>query len=159
MSIKILKFKKCGKSYKNLFLVIKCQQKYKNSQLIVNKAHEDKDRYLPKLEELLNIFYQKFELNNEREVLFLDRKYALYNLSKNYKEGIKYFEDKLNTSKYNKYDIYENLFNLYDSYYDYDTTINKIEEAISKEKDKELVKELKELKIEFLDDEEDYGYQ
>lgn len=126
----------------------------KYSKLLLDKVNEDKNKYLPKLEELVTIFYDNFDVQNNS--LFMDRKHALYILAKRQKEGIKYFEDILNISNDNRYDIYSYLFDMYMSYYDYDEAKTKIEAVISNEKDKKLVRELQELKLEFLDDEEDY---
>lgn len=124
------------------------------SRLLIKKAEKEKEKYLPKLEELLDTFYQNFDLEDESEILFLDRKHSLYVLSRNMQEGIKFFEEKLSNYKYNKYDIYGILFDEYMCYYDYDEGIKKIDEAIAKESDKKLVESLNQLKIEFIDDED-----
>lgn len=125
----------------------------KYSQLIIDRIKEDKTKYLPKLEELITTFNNNFDI--ETNIIFMNMKNSFYILGKKQKEGIEYFSNLLLKHQDKKVDIYGYLFDEYMSYYDYDIAKAKIEEAISKEKDKKLVKYLQELKLEFLD-EEDY---
>lgn len=130
----------------------------KYSTLIINRISLDKKLYLGKLEELINLFYDNFEINDESEIVFLDRKSALYKLANRYEEGIKFFEDKLKTIKHNRYDIYEYLFYEYVKYYDYDEAIKKMEEAIENEKDEDLKEYLEEMRLDYMYDDEDEEY-
>lgn len=126
------------------------------TELIINNIHTNKDKYLPKLEEVVDLFYDNFEFNDEREDILLDRCNSLYHLSHRYKEGIEFFLDKLNTYKGYLYDVYGYLFDCYMAEYDYDKGIKMIDDEIEKVKDKELKSDLEELKLEFIDE---YDYQ
>ena len=121
------------------------------SGLIIERIGID-ELYLEKLEELINYFYDNFEIKDESELVFLDRKSALYKLADKYEEGIKFFEEKLKTSKYNRQDIYDFLFYEYENYYDYDEAISKMDTAIENEKDEELKNYLEEIKLDFIDE-------
>lgn len=121
------------------------------TELIIDSIHINKDKYLPKLEEVIDLFYNNFEFCDEREIILLDRCNSLYHLSHRYKEGIEFFLSKINNYKGYLYDVYGYLFDCYMAEYDYDDGIKKIEEEIDKVKDKELKKDLEELKFEFVD--------
>lgn len=125
-------------------------QKY--SELIIHKIDNPKSEWVIKLGDLLDFFYEHFELEDEREGLFLDRKNAFYSLSKRYEEGIEFFLGKLSTCC-DKYDVYSSLFDEYMGYYDYDEAMRKIDELIEGEKDKQLKMDLEELRLEFMDEE------
>lgn len=121
------------------------------TELIIDSIHINKDKYLPKLEEVIDLFYNNFEFCDEREIILLDRCNSLYHLSHRYKEGIEFFLSKINNYKGYLYDVYGYLFDCYMAEYDYDDGIKKIEEEIDKVQDKELKKDLEELKFEFVD--------
>lgn len=126
---------------------------HKYSKLLIELLNKpfcsNRNEYLSNLEELSDFFYDNFDLNDNNEVLFLNTKIALYNIKDELDEGIKFFEDKLEKCIPSlKYDIYNYLFDLYMCKYD---DISKIEELIEKETDKDLKKDLEELKLEFID--------
>ena len=123
----------------------------KYSGLIIDRINIDKSLYLDKLEELINYFYDKFNINNKKELVFLDRLSALYKLSNRYEEGINFYEEKLKTSIYNRQDIYEYLFYEYQEYYDYDDAIKRMEDMINKEKNIVLKTYLQEMKFDYMD--------
>ena len=82
-------------------------------------------------------------LKNDNEILFLNTKKFLYMAKHQVDEGIKYFTERLQDCLPSiKFDIYEMLLELLDVM-DYEFIINKIEELIQQEKDKNLKTYLK----------------
>lgn len=122
------------------------------TELIINNIRIDKTKYLPKLEEVINFFYDNFLFDDERESILLDRCNSFYHLSKKCKEGIEFFLGKLETYKGYLYDVYGYLFDCYMAVYSYDEGVKMIESEIDKVKDKELKEDLEELKLNFIDD-------
>ena len=121
----------------------------KYADCMISKYKRGKKEYLNDLEELIKYFYHSFTFNNELESIILDKVDDYYHLSKKYKEAITFFENKLEMNPSCKYEIYEDLV------YKYNKAINKMDEMIEKEKDKNLIDYLEELKIDYLDDEYD----
>ena len=122
------------------------------SQLLVKMLREnlyyEKSYTLPRLRELLDLFYNNFDLNNEDEIYFLTKKHDLYYFDDRLDEGIEFFKDKLNNCHDSfKYDVYNMLFDLYMCKYD---DITFIQDYIDKEEDEELRISLEELKLEFM---------
>ena len=84
-----------------------------------------------------------FHLNNEKEILFIDRQLSLYRYYGESEDAINYLDEKLKTcDKKIKYDVYDYMFDII-CMKNHD--IEKIHYYIEKEKDKNLVKSLNEL--------------
>ena len=104
------------------------------------------------MEDIVNLFYDNFSFNDDRESILLDRCCWLYDFSNKVKEGIDFFLEKLNTYGGYKLDVYNYLFRLYLLEYDYDKAIKKIDAHIELENDKELINDMQELKFDVLED-------
>lgn len=132
---------------------------FKNyTALMIEKIRNGKEEYIKNLEEVINYFYTTFTIDESWEFVFLDRIDDYYQITKKYKEGITFFESKL-SNQYAKYHVYQYLFNLYSIVYDYDDYLKKMDDMINKEPDKELREELIGLKLNYMDDEEEYDYE
>ena len=109
----------------------------------INKHLANQDQRITELETLVDFFYNHFDLKNDNEILFLNTKKFLYMAKHQVDEGIKYFTERLQDCLPSiKFDIYEMLLELLDVM-DYEFIINKIEELIQQEKDKNLKTYLK----------------
>ena len=109
----------------------------------INKHLANQDQRITELETLVDFFYNHFDLKNDNESLFLNTKEFLYMAKHQVDEGIKYFTERLQDCLPSiKFDIYEMLLELLDVM-DYEFIINKIEELIQQEKDKNLKTYLK----------------
>lgn len=105
-------------------------------------GYQHKLHYADKLEEILNLFYENFNLNDDNEVIFIDRTVYLYIFKDKIEEIIQYLENKLDTCSPNvKYDVYMYLFDIIGRYYN---DKKKIDNYISNEKNVELRQRLKE---------------
>ena len=132
---------------------------FKNyTDLIIEKIKNGKEEYIENLEEIIKYFYSTFKIDESWEFVFLDRIDDYYQITKKYKEGITFFESKL-SNQYAKYHVYQYLFNLYSIVYDYDNYLKKMGDMIDKEPDKEMKEELISLKLNYMDDEEEYDYE
>ena len=99
--------------------------------------------YVDRLEEILDLFYNNFDINDKREIAFIDRRICLYRYKDKIEEMIQYLEYKLNTCVPEmKYDIYVYLIDIIAEYYKDKDRINKY---IKNEKDSKLKQRLKEL--------------
>lgn len=126
------------------------------TDLIIEKINNQNKTYLENLKEIISYFYTTFIVDEEWEWLYLDRINHYYLFIKKYEEAIEFFESKLN-NKYVKVDVYNYLFNLYSFVYKYDDWLKKVNDIIDDETDKDLKKELIDLKMDYLEDEE-YEY-
>ena len=122
------------------------------TDILIDYIFVDKKKYLTKLDDIVNLFYDNFSFNDDRERIFLDRSCWLYDFSNKVSEGIDFFFEKLNTYCGYKLDVYNYLFRLYLLEYDYDKAIKKIDAHIELENDKELINDMQELKFEVLED-------
>ena len=114
----------------------------KYSILIINNVCNDNNT--EKLEELLNYFNSKFGLDDN--IVFISKMNSLYSLKKNFDEGFKYLENSLLRVKKDRDILYEILFNSYIEHFNYDDAKKRMDDAIKKETDNNLSKELKELR-------------
>ncbi len=126
------------------------------TDLIIEKISNENKYYLENLKEVISYFYTTFIIDEKWESLYLNRINHYYLFIKKYKEAIQFFESKL-SNKYAKYDVCNYLFNLYSFVYKYDDWLKKMNDIIRSETDKELKKELTDLKRVYLEDEE-YEY-
>ena len=122
------------------------------TDILIDYIYVDKKKYLTKLDDIVNLFYDNFSFNDDRESILLDRCCWLYDFSNKVKEGIDFFLEKLNTYGGYKLDVYNYLFRLYLLEYDYDKAIKKIDAHIELENDKELINDMQELKFDVLED-------
>lgn len=90
------------------------------SELLINKIEDESyfkdDLFIEKLENLIKLFYDNFDLNNANEIVFIDRQTFIYRNDCNFDEAIEYLEDKLNSAdKKLKYDIYSYIIDAINS--------------------------------------------
>ncbi len=124
------------------------------TDLMLEKIRDCKKNYIENLGEIINYFYTTFEIPESRESLFLEKINVYYLITEKYAEAIKFFESKL-SNEFAKYDTYGYLFNLYSLTIAYDKLEDKIDKMIAKETDKELRENLNDLKLDFIDEEDD----
>ena len=116
---------------------------------MINKHIPKEKEYLVFLEELVDFFYDSFDLNDSNETLFLNVKDFLFNAKGKIDEGIEYFKEKLKTCDYSvKFDVYQMLIELYEEK-DYDLACEKLEEYIDKETDNDLKEYLEEMLMDY----------
>lgn len=122
----------------------------KYTSLMINKIRRGRKDILSNLKEIIEYFYQTFQIDKEWENIFFDPIKEYCEFTKQYDEAINYFESK-RENPYNTYDAYENLFYFYNLKYDYEEYIKIMDEKIEKEKSKELKDFLEELKLDYID--------
>ncbi len=135
------------------------------SDLLFDKYERGYEKYIHDFEELIQYFYDHFDLRNVENIIFIKlNDYFL--VTKKYEQSISFFEGKLKENNEFKLEIYECLKDVYEEYYSYDEVIKKFDDLFEKEKDEELKEFLISLKMDFIDDEdmendsldyEDYG--
>lgn len=118
------------------------------SECILGKIRDGNIYYVEELKEVVDFFYDNFDLNDENESIFLDRKNACFVYSDKVSEAIEYFESRLKDSKDCKFFVYMNLFDDYYIYYK-EASMKKMNELIDKETDKDLQKDLKHLVLDY----------